>query len=740
MIVYIIKSTLCLLVLLGFYKAFLENEKFHNFKRFFLLGSLIFALLIPTITISYTEYVPVSEEVVYSGSQVSLEKQVAQASLYDVFVEKYLSYALLTFYLIGFSIFMFRFLRNLRNMNFTIRNNKKLNNEPYIYVLLRSKLDPHTFLNYIFLNRKEFRNNKIEKEVLLHEQAHVDQKHTWDILIIEFLQVVFWINPFFILLKRFARLNHEFLADEKVVKEISTPVDYSNLLYNYASSSHQAGLSSSISYSLTKKRIFMISKTFSIKKLLTKLGLLIPVLGCCIFLFNNEIVAKPIFISQESSTDIIADQQMDENQLNADVILNANQTDGDEQKQKNRSEEYLKKISVKIQEEGTLNIRVIDEKVWLNEEETKLKYFTERVDKVTSNWSDSAMRKPYFYIDFENSSTEFIQKLNKEYRKSKLSKISGTEFLAPSPVAPGGTPPPPPPPPVKARDGNVPPPAPQYSEHKLQKEYLFSIKVEGQKLWINGKQTKPKDFSKTLDKLTENWTEKKLKNSNFRMQIIDPDPGFMEKLNNEFKKTRLSKITGHDILPPPPPMPPSAEQVSPPPASVNEMARNEDIKKVHRERAREWKEKTEAQRAIINEERLRLIDKEKELKEDESLTKAERKRMFEDVKRKEASINRKMEGVDRKRKEIEREHMAIERKQKEIERLHHGIPVPPNPPSPPNPIEEISKIEKAGGSFYYNKEKISAEQAKKLISSKRDINIHINGKNGKAGKVEISDN
>ena len=52
------------------------------------------------------------------------------------------------------------------------------------------------------------------------------------------------------------------------------------------------------------------------------------------------------------------------------------------------------------------------------------------------------------------------------------------------------------------------------------------------------------------------------------MHISNPATGFMEKLNNEFKKSRLSKVTGHDILPPPPPSPPSVKQIPPPPPPV----------------------------------------------------------------------------------------------------------------------------------------------------------------------------
>ena len=54
MTAYLIKSILCLLVLWGFYKIALEQTAAHQFKRFYLLGSLAIALALPLITFSYT--------------------------------------------------------------------------------------------------------------------------------------------------------------------------------------------------------------------------------------------------------------------------------------------------------------------------------------------------------------------------------------------------------------------------------------------------------------------------------------------------------------------------------------------------------------------------------------------------------------------------------------------------------------------------------------------------------------
>ena len=63
MILYILKSGLCLALLLAFYHLVLEREKMHRFNRFYLLGSILFSFLAPAFII-YVEAIPTVLETV----------------------------------------------------------------------------------------------------------------------------------------------------------------------------------------------------------------------------------------------------------------------------------------------------------------------------------------------------------------------------------------------------------------------------------------------------------------------------------------------------------------------------------------------------------------------------------------------------------------------------------------------------------------------------------------------------
>ena len=215
MLIYILKSAACLAVFYFFYLFFLEKENMHVFKRFYLLSSLVLAFLIPLIT--FTEYVntpltlnAASEIILGSGEALQDTKPTDLDTLN-------IPLLLGALYALGVTLLGIRFLRNLFKVVKKIRRNEKLQQPSSTKVLLQERISPHTFLRYIFLNKTAFKAKEIPQEVLLHEETHVRQRHSIDVLFIEFLQVVLWFNPFIYLINKAIKLNHEFLADRAVL-------------------------------------------------------------------------------------------------------------------------------------------------------------------------------------------------------------------------------------------------------------------------------------------------------------------------------------------------------------------------------------------------------------------------------------------------------------------------------------------------------------------------------------------
>ena len=183
-----------------------------------------------------------------------------------------------------------------------IKRNENVKLQNATLILVDDAITPHTFWNYIFINKKEYNSQKIEEELFTHELTHATQKHTFDVLLIEVLKIVFWFNPIFYFLKKSIQLNHEFLADTKVVSNHKNIPEYQYLLLNKTAWNNEYYLASNLNYLLTKKRLVMMTKQSSQTKILLKKLAVIPLLVGFIFLFAERVEAQEEIIEVVEET------------------------------------------------------------------------------------------------------------------------------------------------------------------------------------------------------------------------------------------------------------------------------------------------------------------------------------------------------------------------------------------------------------------------------------------------------
>ncbi len=279
-------------IFLTFYKVLLENESMHQFKRFFLIAALVSSFIIPSIV--FTEYIEIEPSDV-STQVLAIEQNIENQNIAKEVAQSPLNWslALWTIYGIGVVGFGFRFIRHLIQLWSRIRNNPKLKQNSITNVLLKQQLPPHTFFNFIFLNKHKFETKSIPNSVLLHEETHALQKHSLDVLLIEFLQVLFWFNPVLYFFKKSIKLNHEFLADSAVLKNNEDQLNYQHTLLSYLSNGnynvHQSvGIANAINYSSIKKRFIIMKKQTSKKGFLIRSLLLLPLLAIMLYGFSQK--------------------------------------------------------------------------------------------------------------------------------------------------------------------------------------------------------------------------------------------------------------------------------------------------------------------------------------------------------------------------------------------------------------------------------------------------------------------
>ena len=267
MITYLLKVTLCSALFWAVYHFLLANQKMHVFSRFYLLFALVFSGVAPLISVELPAIKPdsvsSSEQIVKYidiGSKTALLPPISAQP--TVLFEQNISLEtmLWTIYWIVTTFLLFRFLRNIRHILTKINQNKVVDNEQFKIILLAENATPHSFLNYVFMSQEDYESRNIEREILCHESTHVIQKHTLDILFIELLIVFFWFNPVLFLYRKAIKLNHEFLADSRVVHTYQNPTIYQYLLLNKTLQTNGLQLTSQFNFLITKKRLVMMNK------------------------------------------------------------------------------------------------------------------------------------------------------------------------------------------------------------------------------------------------------------------------------------------------------------------------------------------------------------------------------------------------------------------------------------------------------------------------------------------------
>lgn len=263
---YLLESGISLSLFALVYFLFLRRETFFNVNRWFLLVSVGFSAILPILHIPfYTPQATVLPEVTVTPYINLLSSVTIYGTALSHGAEQFvLNYSMLGYvYLVGVVIFAGIFLLRIYQIIRLIAQNRIVSEGKIRLVVLDREISPFSFLNYIFVS-KDLQNTKGWEKMLEHERQHIHQGHTFDVLVLEFIAVIQWFNPFFWMFRRALRENHEFLADQAVISHGTAPSWYKQILINQYVGD-QIIIANNFNYSLIKTRIKMMSKIKSRK-------------------------------------------------------------------------------------------------------------------------------------------------------------------------------------------------------------------------------------------------------------------------------------------------------------------------------------------------------------------------------------------------------------------------------------------------------------------------------------------
>jgi N-acetylmuramoyl-L-alanine amidase len=293
--VYLLKMVICTALMGTYYWIALRNKRFHYYNRFYLLLTVIISILIPFWNLQLVTFKSDNEQairmfnVIYAGNgEVELTRN--SSNLFNW--QQWLAGLFFIVSLCALLSLAYRVIKIYR-----LKKHYPVSKmEEFDFINTDLQQAPFSFLKNIFWRNDISLDEITGQQILEHELTHIKERHSWDKLFMQIVLSVFWINPFFWLIKTELYFIHEFIADKKAVKNKDTSAFAAMLLraqYGKAIFSP----AQSFFYSPIKRRLTVLTTSKESRFSYARRTVALPLLACVVLLFafrlqkqNNTII------------------------------------------------------------------------------------------------------------------------------------------------------------------------------------------------------------------------------------------------------------------------------------------------------------------------------------------------------------------------------------------------------------------------------------------------------------------
>ncbi|QEM09816.1 M56 family metallopeptidase [Mucilaginibacter rubeus] len=303
--VFLLKVNIALLLFCAGYYLVLRPLTFYTLNRIYLLAAILFASIYPQI--NFSAFVQRHEELAKPIEQIVINWQ-SPAQLVNQPVQTFdYWYWLSVIFWAGAGLLFIRLALQLLSLLRLYKNSKPQYIGEHLVRVMDKDAAPFSFWRSIYVNPAKHEPADL-KSILLHEQVHVNQWHTADILLAELSSIFYWFNPGIWLIKRAVRENIEFITDRKILKNGIDSKAYQYSLVNVSFNNSQPSIVNHFNISTIKKRIIMMNAKRSSKLNLTRYAFVVPAVMALLLVFSisKADFAKPVRITLANAVQPLA--------------------------------------------------------------------------------------------------------------------------------------------------------------------------------------------------------------------------------------------------------------------------------------------------------------------------------------------------------------------------------------------------------------------------------------------------
>ncbi|WP_347157658.1 M56 family metallopeptidase [Pontibacter chitinilyticus] len=336
LLLYLLKANIALLLFYLAYHLVLRRLTFYALNRLFLLFSLFFSALYPLVDIS--ELFRQHQALAYTYIPALPAWQVAPALPGEPSAFNFWLVPVVLFWL-GTAVMAIRLLLQFVSLYRIHAASMSAAYQGIGYRQAQSIVHAFSFWQTIYLNPRQHKAGDIEA-ILHHEQVHVAEWHTLDVLLAELSTVFYWFNPSVWLLKKVVKENLEFIADQQVVQAGLDRKTYQYLLLK-VTGVPEPQIANQFYFPSLKRRIAMMNKIPTRKASQLRLLVVLPLVTFLLFAFQNTTQpenAGPVLREQQNDAivyyiDGVKATKKVADQLNPNAIYSVDVVKGEQAKE-----------------------------------------------------------------------------------------------------------------------------------------------------------------------------------------------------------------------------------------------------------------------------------------------------------------------------------------------------------------------------------------------------------------------
>ncbi len=306
---YFLQVILCSGIMVGYYWLVLRNNRFHQYNRFYLLAIALFSWIVPLIKIQWNKPVETDPQLIQFFSVIADNNTEIESGLHKGWLQYGWQGSLLLIYSLVAIILLVGLIKSLFQIYRLLKTHSCKSVGDVFLILTQAKGAPFSFFKYIFWHESIDLKSDAGKQMMQHELAHVQQKHSFDKIFIQLVLIAGWFNPFFWAIKKEMEMIHEFIADKKAVAN-GDSASLAQMLLAAAYPQQQYLLTNPFFFSPIKRRLAMITKNTNPKYSYMRRLIVLPLLAIVVvlFAFRSKELRNAENISVGTIVDNIVDQ------------------------------------------------------------------------------------------------------------------------------------------------------------------------------------------------------------------------------------------------------------------------------------------------------------------------------------------------------------------------------------------------------------------------------------------------